>query len=108
MVRSSLGEFEQAVLVTLVRLHGNAYGVPIHRKLSERGKEVAIGAVYTTLDRLEEKGFVRSRRGDPTPERGGRAKRYFEITAAGQRALEETHAARKRMWDGFRPSKVPA
>jgi DNA-binding PadR family transcriptional regulator len=107
MVRHHLGEFEQKVLVTVARLRENAYGVPIRKKLSElTGKDVSVGAVYTTLDRLEDKGLVISHLGDPTPERGGRAKRFFKITAPGVRALEETRDIRQRVWSGFRPSGV--
>lgn len=109
MARHHLGEFEQTVLVTVARLRDKAYGVPIRKKLSElTGKEVSVGAVYTTLDRLEEKGLVVSHRGDPTPERGGRAKRFFRITAPGLRALEEAREVKQRVWSGFRPSGVTA
>jgi DNA-binding PadR family transcriptional regulator len=105
MGRHHLGEFEQIVLVTVVRFRGKAYGVPIRKKVSElTGKDVSVGAVYTTLDRLEEKGLVVSHRGDPTPERGGRAKRFFKITAPGLRALEEAREVKQRVWSGFRPS----
>jgi DNA-binding PadR family transcriptional regulator len=83
-----LGRFEEIVLLALVRLRENAYGVPIRREIAERtGRDVSFGAVYTTLDRLQRKGYVSSRMGDPTPERGGRAKRYFRIEAPGVRAL---------------------
>ena len=86
-----LGRFEEIVLLALVRLRENAYGVPIRREIAERiGRDVSFGAVYTTLERLERKGYVSSRMGNPTPERGGRAKRYFRIEAPGIRALNET------------------
>jgi PadR family transcriptional regulator, regulatory protein PadR len=86
-----LGRFEEIVLLALVRLRENAYGVPIRREIAERtGRDVSFGAVYTTLERLDRKGYVSSRMGDPTPERGGRAKRYFRIEAPGIRALNET------------------
>ncbi len=86
-----LGEFEQYVLAALLRLRGNAYGMTVRREIAERTRrDVAIGAVYATLDRLEKKGFVSSRVGEATPERGGRAKRYFEIEASGKEALEES------------------
>jgi PadR family transcriptional regulator PadR len=86
-----LGRFEELVLLALVRLpKENAYGVPIRREIAERtGRDVSFGAVYTTLERLGRKGYVSSRVGDPTPERGGRAKRYFRIEAPGIRALNE-------------------
>ena|SRR5579862_6799137 len=84
-----LGIFEQIVLTSLVILGENAYGATIHEKVEELAEgSKSIGSVYTTLDRLEEKGYVRSWFGDPTPERGGRAKRYFEITGAGQKVLK--------------------
>jgi PadR family transcriptional regulator, regulatory protein PadR len=86
-----LGRFEEIVLLAVVRLRENAYGVPIRREIAERtGHDVSFGAVYTTLERLEQKGYVSSRIGDPRPERGGRAKRYFRIEAPGERALERS------------------
>ena len=99
-----LGEFEQLVLLALVRLRDNAYGMTIRRELEERAerKNVSIGSVYATLDRLEEKGFVESRAGESTPERGGRAKRYFKITAPGFTALNESKRRLVRMWQGMR------
>jgi PadR family transcriptional regulator PadR len=99
---SHIGEFEQHVLTALLRLRDTAYGVPIHREIVERtGRDVAIGAVYATLDRLERKGFVSSRAGEPTPERGGRAKRYFRIEAPGVSALDESWRASDRMREGL-------
>lgn len=96
---SSLGEFEQVAMLALIRLQNNAYGVPIRQEISERiGRDVSIGAIYTTLDRLEKKGFVSSRLGDPTPERGGRAKRYFKVEAPGIKALNESRKVMRRMW----------
>lgn len=87
-----LGPFEELVLLALVRLRTNAYGVTIRREIVKRtGKEVSFGAVYTTLDRLEAKGYVSSKWGESTPERGGRAKRYFVIEAPGRRALNSAH-----------------
>jgi DNA-binding PadR family transcriptional regulator len=87
-----LGRFEEWILLALVRLRENdAYGVPIRREIAERtGRDVSFGAVYTTLERLERKGYVSSRVGEPTRERGGRAKRYFRIEAPGMRALERS------------------
>jgi DNA-binding PadR family transcriptional regulator len=99
---SHLGEFEQHVLAALLRLRNDAYGVTIRRELAERtGRDVTIGAVYATLDRLERKGFVSSRGGEPTPERGGRAKRYFKIEGPGIRALKESWWMSDRMRDGL-------
>ena len=102
-----LGEFEHLVLVAIHQLRGKAYGMTIRREIADRtGRDVSIGAVYTTLDRLERKGFVRSWRGDPTPERGGRAKRYFKIDAPGVRALNQSVETRTRMWAGLVPNEV--
>ena len=102
--KSYLGEFEQIVLLALVRLRNNAYGMTIRQEIEERaGRVVSIGAVYTTLERLEEKGLVSSRKGEATAERGGRAKRYFKIEAPGLRALNESKRIFERMWSGVRP-----
>jgi DNA-binding PadR family transcriptional regulator len=93
-----LGRSEELVLLALVRLRENAYGVTIRREIAERtGRDVSFGAVYTTLERLERKGYVSSRVGDPTPERGGRAKRYFRIEAPGRRALNSSRETIARM-----------
>jgi PadR family transcriptional regulator, regulatory protein PadR len=100
-----IGEFEQHVLAALLRLRGNAYGVTIRREIIDRtGRDVAVGAIYATLDRLEGKGFVSSRLGEATPERGGRPKRYFEIEAPGARALEESWRMSDQMRDGLVPA----
>lgn len=96
---SNLGEFEQVAMLALIRLKNNAYGVPIRQEISERiGRDVSIGAIYTTLDRLEKKGFVSSYLGEPTPERGGRAKRYFKVEAPGIKALNESREVMNLMW----------
>ena len=100
--RSYLGEMELMVLLALVRLGDDAYGVPISKELLNlAGREVALGSVYAALDRLQEKGFVTSLLGDPTPERGGRAKRYFRVTPAGLRALRMTRTALTNLWSGI-------
>lgn len=97
-----LGAFEQIVLLALVRLRNNAYGVTIRREIAERaGRDVSIGAIYTTLERLERKGLVTSFRGEPTPERGGRGKRYYAIAAPGVEALNRSRDVIDRMWDGL-------
>jgi DNA-binding PadR family transcriptional regulator len=86
-----LGQFQQLVLLTVVRLGSNAYGIPIQEELEKRsGREVSVGAVYTTLRRLQGKGLLTSWRGQPTPERGGRAKEYFAITARGTETLTDS------------------
>ena len=88
-----LGEFEQMVLLALVRLGPDAYGATIRREIEARaGRDLAISAVYVTLDRLEIKGLVRSRVGEPTPQRGGRRRKHFMLLPAGRRAI--TQAAR--------------
>lgn len=108
MKRDFLNDFEQMVLLTLIRQHPNAYGVSIHTELVERaGREVALAQIYATMDRLEAKGFVSSRKGEATPERGGRRKKYFEITGKGQKALSESLSAMDIMRDGL-PKPVGA
>jgi PadR family transcriptional regulator PadR len=97
-----LGEFEQVVLLSILRLDDDAYGVTIRSEISKcTGREPAPGALYTTLDRLEEKGLVRSRLGDPTPERGGRSKRYFKVSAKGMKALTEALRSYRRLLEGL-------
>src|ERR1017187_9959452 len=97
-----LGEFELMVMLALMRLGDEAYGVPISHEIELRsGREVALGSVYAALERLEEKGLVTSRLGDPTAERGGRAKRYFNVTAHGLRGVRETQKALMNLWRGL-------
>jgi DNA-binding PadR family transcriptional regulator len=87
-----LGEFEYAVLLAILRLDEGAYAVPIRELIEERtGRPVARGALYTGLDRLEAKGCLRSRMGDATDERGGKARRYYSVTPAGLKAIRATH-----------------
>src|SRR6516162_8059804 len=96
------GEFELLVMLTIIRLGDCAYGVPISREIEQQtGREVAFGTVYATLERLQEKGFVRSSLGESTPERGGRAKRYFRVTATGLRTVQETRQILIRLWRGL-------
>jgi PadR family transcriptional regulator PadR len=97
----SLGQFEQLVLTAILARRDDAYGVSIHSKVEELAhpKAVSLGAVYVTLDRLEDKGLVKSWLSDPTPERGGRAKRCYRLEALGERALEESAVTAKRIWD---------
>ena len=103
-----LSEFEQHVLAALLPLRGNAYGVTIRREIVERtGRDVAVGAIYATLDRLEAKGYVSSRLGEATPERGGRAKRYFEIEAPGEQALTEAWRMMDAMSEGLKAAGAP-
>jgi PadR family transcriptional regulator PadR len=97
-----LGEFELLVMLTVIRLGDGAYGVPISREIEQRtGRDVAFGTVYATLERLQKKGFVRSSLGDATPERGGRAKRYFRATGAGLRTVRETKRSLIGLWQGL-------
>jgi PadR family transcriptional regulator, regulatory protein PadR len=100
--RDYLGEFEHIVILALLRLERRAYGVTVRQEIEQRTRrEVSIGAVYATLDRLETKGYVRSQRGDPTPERGGRSKRFFRVTALGVEAVSRTHQALRKMTEGL-------
>ncbi len=96
-----LGEFEQLILLALLRLADDSYGMRVRREIEERtGRTVTIGAVYATLDRLESKGMVGSTLGEPTAERGGRAKRTFFVTAEGAGALKQSQVALASMTDG--------
>jgi DNA-binding PadR family transcriptional regulator len=97
-----LGEFEQLVLLAILREGSDAYGVTIRAAIvAESQRDVSLAAVYKTLTRLEEKGFVLTRVGDPTPERGGRRKRYYSITAAGRRSLRQSVEVLQRMARGL-------
>jgi PadR family transcriptional regulator PadR len=100
--RDYLGEFEHIVILALLRLGDRAYGVTVRQEIEARiSREVSIGAIYATLDRLEEKGYVKSELGDPTPERGGRSKRFFRVSARGVAAVNRTHRALKTMTAGL-------
>jgi PadR family transcriptional regulator PadR len=97
-----LGEFEQIVLLAILRLDHNAYGVTIREEIAAcTDRDPAPGALYTTLDRLEEKGLVTSSLGDPTPQRGGRAKRFFTVSASGVRAVTVAQRNYRRLMDGL-------
>jgi DNA-binding PadR family transcriptional regulator len=97
-----LGEFEQMVLLALIRLEDNAYGVTIRREIQSRtDRSVAIGAVYATLERLENKGYVTSRVSDPEPTPGGRSKKFFHLTAAGSSALKHSRQMMRCMAEGL-------
>ena len=99
----SLGPFEQLVVTAILTLRDNAYGVTIHGKVEKLGhpKVVSLGAVYATLDRLEDKRLISSWVSDPTPERGGRSKRHYRVERAGERALEQSAVTARRMWDAL-------
>jgi PadR family transcriptional regulator PadR len=97
-----LGEFEQLVLLAVLRLGDEAYAVTIRRSIEEAAaRTVSRGALYTTLERLEVKGLLSSRMGEPTADRGGRARRYHRVTAAGMRALRAAHEAVSRLSAGL-------
>lgn len=99
----STGSFEQLVLTAILALRDDAYGVSTHAKVEElsRPKKVSLGAVYVTLDRLEDKGMISSRRSKPTAERGGRSKRCYHLETPGERALQESAVTAKRVWDSI-------
>ena len=103
--RRLLGGFENLLLLAILRLDDRAYGVTIRQELLDQAKkDVAVGAIYTGLDRLEQKGFVKSWTGEPTPERGGKAKKFYRVTAQGKIALNETHRALNRLSHGLEGS----
>ena len=105
--REHLGEFEQIVLLAILRLGDEAYGVPIRMEIEARTKRtVTVGAIYRTLDRLEAKGYVTSWFGEPTATRGGRSRRYFKLRALGLRTLRASRDVLAAMWDGLEP-QVP-
>jgi len=109
MAHTGLGEFEQLVLLAIAHLEGEAYGIPIVEEIERRtGRTVARAAVYITLRRLEEKGFVSSWMSDPTPERGGKGRRYVKLETEGARALREARQASERMWRGLDPASLKA
>lgn len=101
---SYLGEFEEVVLLAVLRLRENAYGRAIRELLDDVGERfTSIGSLYATLDRLERKGFISSRQGEGTPERGNRAKRYFKVEGAGIFALKESSRIRQKLARGLKP-----
>ena len=101
--RPQLGDLEELALLAVLRLGDEAYGARIREVLrSDAGRPVSISTIYVTLMRLEEKGLVRSRLGEPTPERGGKARRYFHVRPEGVTALEAVREVRDRMWEGVR------
>src|SRR4051812_35886063 len=97
-----LGELEQIVLLAVMRVGNDAYGVPVHAEILRLShRDVSVGTIYKTLSRLEEKGFVKSTEGPPTAQRGGRRTRVFAVTPAGRRTLRATLAAIRRMTEGL-------
>src|SRR5882762_141938 len=106
MKRMYLGEFEEIVLLVVTLLEGRAYGVNItHEIIQQTNRTVRLNQVHASLHRLEEKGMIISRMGDPTPERGGRRKRIFNITAYGQQTLRDIKAIRTNLWN-LLPSSI--
>lgn len=96
--RGNLGDFERLILMASLRLGENAYGATIMKEIYNRtGREVSVGAVYTALNRLEEKGFISSQLGEPTPERGGRAKRFITISPLGRHVLQTVESQFERL-----------
>jgi len=99
---STLGEFEHVVLLAILRLGDEAYAVAVRDEILERtGRDVSRGSIYITLDRLETKGYLRSHLADPTPERGGRAKRYYTLRPRAVEALKESRRALVALWRGL-------
>jgi PadR family transcriptional regulator, regulatory protein PadR len=97
-----VSNFELMVLLALIRLSDGAYGVPISREIEQQSRRpVSMASIYAALTRLENKGFIRSEMGDPTSERGGRAKKYFKVTASGLREVREVKGTLARMWSGI-------
>jgi PadR family transcriptional regulator, regulatory protein PadR len=109
MTHQGIGEFEQMVLLAIAHLRGEAYGIPIVEEIERRtGRSVARAAVYIALRRLEEKGFVSTWMSDPTPERGGKGRRYAKLEPEGARALREARQLAERMWRGLDPASLRA
>ena len=97
--RGYLGEFELMILLAVIHLDDQAYGVPIAREIERhRGRGVSVGSVYAALERMEAKKQVSSVLADPTPERGGKAKRYFRVTKSGLRQVQETRRVLSKLW----------
>lgn len=102
MTKRSLGEFEQLVLLAILRVGDGAYAVPVINEIeAQTDRKVSHAAVYIALRRLEEKGLVTSRLAEATPERGGRGKRYYEVDPSAREMLQESRNALTRMWDGL-------
>lgn len=98
----SLGEFEHIVLLTLVRLGDDAYGMSVRSTIHDLIKrDISIGAIYTTLERLQQKGYVESRIGEATAKRGGRAKKYFKVTGQGRKVLKDARNNLEVLWEGI-------
>lgn len=94
---TQLGDYEEIVLLSIAFLGEGAYGVPIRQHIEAAGRKTSVGALYVTFERLENKGLIESWEGEATPQRGGRAKKYFRVTGAGHEALRQTEATRSRV-----------
>ncbi|HSR43465.1 MAG TPA: helix-turn-helix transcriptional regulator [Longimicrobiales bacterium] len=104
----ALGAFEELVLLALLRLGETAYSVSVRREIEDRtGSEISMGAVYATLDRLEEKGYASSRLGDGSRSGSGRPRRFYAVEEEGREALARSREVRGRMWDGVEPFPAP-
>lgn len=104
----ALGTLELTVLLAVARLGDDAYGLAVRRDVSARtGRDYSVGAMYTTLQRLEEKGVVRSRSSEPTPRRGGRTRRHFEVTSSGARAIARAERTAMLVWSGVGKTLLP-
>lgn len=102
MKGTQLGEFEEIVLLTIARLYDDAYGVAVLDELSQHlERPLSLGVVHRTMQRLEEKGLLQSRFSEPIAQRGGRSKRLFKVTMAGQQALQQARRIRNELWDGI-------
>ena len=100
--KNALGEFEEVVMLTVGILYDEEYGVAVMNEIEQRlNRKVSVGALQSALTRLESKGFLQSREGDPNPNRAGRPKRFFTITASGQQALEEARSMRQSLWEAI-------
>ncbi|WP_040005580.1 PadR family transcriptional regulator [Fibrisoma limi] len=107
MKRALLGEFEEVVMLTVAILDEEAYGVTVTQEIERKtGRSVGFSTVHTTLQRLEEKGFLSSQMGGATAERGGRRKRFFTVTAAGRKALRDVKQVREELWRSLPPQTL--
>ena len=104
--RKNMGDFEQLLLLAVLRLKDQAYGVTMRREIESRtGRSVTLGAIYPTMNRLEQKGYVGSNMSEPTGERGGRSRRYFHLLPAGLEALHRARDTFNSMWAGYEPDQ---
>lgn len=107
-MREHLGSLELSVLLAVARLGDEAYGLAVRRDVSERlERDYSVGAIYTTLERLADKGLIASRMAEPTPTRGGRSRRHFRITSSGARAVEQARRRTSQQWTGVLAPSTP-